>query len=199
MNFWRMLMIKLCSIACAAVLSWSATIASADSTALPNKLVIDSITAGATVTAVDQAKRTFTLTAKDGKAHTFTAGPEMVNFGQLKTGDKVEATYAEEMSISVNKSGAAPAMQEKQAVVRAPKGAKPGVIVASSTEVVGVVTAIDHKARTVTVKGPKGNEVTTTVKSDVKGFSNVAKGDNVVISHTEALSIAVVAPAAPKK
>ena len=190
---------KVYSVICAAALALSASAVMAESATLPSKLVVDSITAGATVTAVDKVNRTFTLTAKDGKAHTFVAGPEMINFNQMNAGDKVEAVYAEEMSISVNKSGSAPGMQEKQAVVRAPKGSKPGVIVASSTEIVGVVTAIDHKARTVTLKGPKGNEVTTTVKPDVKGFGNVAKGDNVVISYTEALSISVVAPAAAAK
>jgi len=79
----------------------------------------------------------------------------MVNFNQMNVATRLRATYAEEMSISVNKSGAAPSMQEKSAVVRAPKGAKPGVIVASSSEVTGVVTAIDQKARTVTLKGPR--------------------------------------------
>jgi hypothetical protein len=190
---------KMYSVVCVAMLSLSASAAMADSATLPSKVEIDAITAGASVTAVDKAKRSFTLTAKDGKTHSYTAGPEMVNFDQMKVGDKVEATYAEEMSISVNKSGTAPKMEEKSAVVRAPKGEKPGVIVANSTEIVGVVTAIDHKTRTVTVKGPKGNEVTTTVKEGVKGFSNVAKGDNVVISHTEALSISVVTPAPATK
>lgn len=185
---------KMYSVICAAMLSLSTSAAMSASATLPSKVEIDSITAGATVTAIDKARRGFTLTAKNGKPHSFTAGPDMVNFDQVKVGDKVEATYAEEMSISVNKFGTAPKMEERSAVLRAPKGAKPGVIVANSTEVVGVVTAIDHKARTVTVKGPKGNEVTTSVKDSVKGFSNVAKGDNVVISYTEALSISVVTP-----
>jgi len=190
---------KMYSVVCAAMLSLSATAAMSAETTLPSKVEIDAITAGATVTALDKAKRGFTLTGKDGKPHSYTAGPEMVNYDQVKVGDKVEATYAEEMSISVNKLGTAPKMEEKSAVVRAPKGAKPGVILANSTEIVGVVTAIDHKARTVTVKGPKGNEVTTTVKAGVKGFDNVAKGDNVVISYTEALSISVVTPVAAAK
>ncbi|MBT9540841.1 hypothetical protein [Thiobacillus sp.] len=185
---------KLYSVVCAAVLSLSASVASADSATLPSKVVIDSITGGATVTAVDKANRTFTLTAKDGKAHTFTAGPEMVNFDQINAGDKVVSTYAQEMSISVNKMGGAPKVEEKERVVRAAKGDKPSIIVANSTEVTGVVTAIDQKARTVTLKGPQGKEATFPVKEGVKGFSNMAKGDNVVISYTEALSIAVVAP-----
>jgi hypothetical protein len=189
-----MYMNKMYSVICAAVLTLASSAAMSADATLPSKVVIDSITAGATVTAVDKTNRTFTLTAKDGKAHTFTAGPEMVNFNQMNKGDKVEATYAEEMSISVNKMGGAPDMQEKTAVVRAPKGEKPGVIVASSTEITGVVTAIDQKARTVTVMGPQGNEATIPVKEGVTGFSNMAKGDNVVISYTEALSISVAAP-----
>jgi hypothetical protein len=191
---------KLYSVVCAAVLSLSASLASAGSATLPSKVVIDSITAGATVSAIDKTNRTFTLTAKDGKSHTFTAGPEMVNFDQVNKGDKVVSTYAQEMSISVNKLGGGAKVEEKEAVIRAAKGDKPSIIVANSTEVTGVVTAIDQKARTVTLKGPQGKEATFPVKENVKGFSNMAKGDNVVISYTEALSIAVVAaPVAKKK
>lgn len=194
---------KMYSVICAAMLTLASSAAMSAETALPSKVEIDSITAGATVTAIDHAKRTFTLKGSKGKTHTYTAGPEMINFDQVKVGDKVEATYAEEMSISVNKSGAPANMEEKEAVVRAPKGAKPGIIIANSTEVTGVVTAIDQKARTVTLKGPKGKEATFPVKEGVKGFSNMTKGDNVVISYTEALSISVVTPvpaaATPKK
>lgn len=186
---------KMYSVICAAMLTLASSAAMSTDSTLPSKIVIDAITAGATVTAVDKANRTFTLTAKDGKAHTFTAGPEMVNFDHMNKGDKVEASYAEDMSISVNKSGGAPGMQEKTAVVRAPKGAKPGVIVASRTEVTGVVTAIDQKARTVTLKGARGKEATFPVKEGVEGFGNLAKGDNVVISYTAALSISVAPPA----
>lgn len=192
---------KFYSVVCAAMLTLTSSAAMSAEGNLPSKVEINAITAGATISAVDKTNRTFTLTASDGKTHSFTAGPEMRNFDQMNVGDKVEATYAEEMSISVNKSSAAPSMQEKTAVVRAPKGAKPGVILASSTEVTGVVTAIDHKARTVTLMGPKGKEATFPVKEGVKGFANVTKGDNVVISYTDALSLSVVtAPAAkPKK
>jgi hypothetical protein len=196
-----MLMNKFYSVVCAAMLALASSAAMSADGKLPSKVEINAITTGATISAVDKTNRTFTLTASDGKTHSFTAGPEMRNFDQMNVGDKVEATYVEEMSISVNKSGATPSMQEKTAVVRAPKGAKPGVVLASSTEVTGVVTAIDHKARTVTLMGPKGKEATFPVKEGVKGFASVTKGDNVVVSYTDALSLSVVtAPVAkPKK
>jgi len=188
---------KLNSVICAALLTMASTAAmSAETTTtLPSKVEIEAITAGATITAVDQAKRTFTVTGKGGKSHDFTAGPDMQNFGQMKVGDRVEASYVEELSISVNKSGMKPKLEEKTSVARAEKGGRPGMILTNSKEVVGIVTAIDHKARSFTVQGPRGNDFSATAKPDVKGFENVAKGDNVVINYKQTLTIADLPPA----
>ena len=186
---------KLNSVVCAAMLAMASTAAMSADQTLPSKVEIESITAGATITAVDQAKRTFTVTGKGGKSHDFTAGPEMQNFGQMKVGDRVEASYVEELSISVNKSGMKPKLEEKTSVARAEKGGRPGMILTDSMEVVGIVTAIDHKTRSITVKGPKGKDFTTNVKPDVKNFENVAKGDNVVVNYKQTLTIADLPPA----
>jgi hypothetical protein len=162
--------------------------------ALPNKVVVETTTTGANITAIDKANRTFTLRANDGKTRTLKAPPEMVNFDQMKVGDQVKATYAQEMAFNVRKAGMPPEADEGTAVVKAPKGDKPGVVLAESKTITGVVTAIDHKTRMVTLKGPKGNELTFPVKKSVKGLENVKKGDDVVISYTEALAISVVTP-----
>lgn len=185
---------KLNAVICAALLSFASTAAMSDDTKLPSAEVIEALTAGATVTAVDKAKRTYTVIGQKGKSHTFTAGPDMQNFDQIKVGDKVEASYVEEASISVNKSGMKPVIVEETTVARADKGGRPGMILTNSVEAVGVVTAIDQKTRSVTVKGPKGNELTTSVKAGVAGFENVKKGDNVVLKHKQVLTIADVAP-----
>jgi hypothetical protein len=185
---------KLNSVVCAAMLAMASTAAMSAEQTLPSKVEIESMTAGATITAVDQANRTFTVTGKGGKSHTFTAGPEMQNFGQMKVGDRVEASYVEELSISVNKSGMKPRLEEKTSVARAEKGGRPGMILANSKEVVGIVTAIDHKARSFTVQGPRGNDFSATAKPEVKGFENVSKGDNVVVSYKQTLTIADVPP-----
>jgi hypothetical protein len=193
--FWSDLMMnKLNTIICAAMLSFVSTAAMSADTTLPSAEVIEAITAGATVTAVDKAKRTYTVTGQKGKSHTFTAGADMQNFDQIKVGDKVDASYAEEASISVNKTGLTPIIAEKTTVARADKGGRPGMIVTNTVEAVGVITAIDQKTRSVTVKGPRGNELTTTVKTDVPNFNNVKKGDNVVFTHKQVLTIADVAP-----
>lgn len=186
---------KLNSVICAAILAMTSAVAMSDDTTLPSAEVIDAVTAGATVTAVDKAKRTFTVTGQNGKSHTFTAGEEMQNFDQIKVGDRVDASYVEEASIVVNRTGLAPVMEEKTTIARAGKGGRPGMIITSSVEAVGVITAIDHKTRSVTIKGPRGNELVTTARAGIKGFENVKKGDNVELKHKQTLTIAAVAPA----
>lgn len=190
---------KLNSVICAAILAMASTAAMSEDAALPSAEVIDAVTGGATITAVDKAKRTFTVTGQKGKSHTFTAGPDMQNFDQMKVGDKVDASYVEEVSISVNKSGMAPVIEEKTTVARADKGGRPGMIITNSVEAVGVITAIDHKTRSVTIKGPRGNELVTTARAGIKGFENVKKGDNVELKHKQTLTIADVAPDTYKK
>jgi hypothetical protein len=185
---------KLNSFICAAILAMTSTVAMSDGTVLPSAEVIEAITASATVTAVDKAKRTFTVTGQKGKSHTFTAGADMQNFDQIKVGDKIDASYVEEASVSVNKAGLKPVIEEKTTVARAEKGGRPGMIVTNTVEAVGVITAIDHKTRSVTIKGPRGNELVTTVKAGIEGFENVKKGDNVVLNHKQVLTIADVAP-----
>jgi hypothetical protein len=185
---------KTYSVICAAILSLSASAVIAADMALPNKVVVETITSGANITAIDKANRTFTLRGNDGKTRTLKAPPEMKNFDQMKVGDQVKATYAQEMAFNVRKAGMPPVADEAAAVVAAPTGDKPGVILAESKTITGVVTAIDYKTRMVTLKGPKGNELTFPVKKEVKGLKNVKKGDDVVISYTEALAISVVTP-----
>ena len=182
----------------AAILGLSLSLSTSDvmsaDMALPNKVIVETITTGANITAIDKANRTFTLRDNDGKTRTLKAGPEMVNFDQMKVGDQVKATYTQEMAFNVRKAGMPPEADEGSAVVKAPKGDRPGVVLAESKTITGVVTAINYKTRMVTLKGPKGNNVTFPVKKEVKGFENIKKGDDVVISYTEALALSVVTP-----
>ena len=61
-------------------------------------------------------------------------------------------------------------------------------------EVTAKVTAIDYNKRTVTLKGPEGNEKTIGVDENVKNFDQIKVGDEVVVRHTEALAISVAKP-----
>src|SRR4051812_26659338 len=64
-------------------------------------MVEDTFTASATISALDASSRKITLTAEDNSKASFTAGPEIRNFDQLRVGDKVSATVTERLRVFV--------------------------------------------------------------------------------------------------
>ena len=78
-------------------------------------------------------------------------------------------------------------------VALAPKGAKPGGIMAETTQVTAKVTAIDTEHRQATLQFDDGTTQTVAVRPDVD-LSKRKVGDKVVIRTTEALAITVEKP-----
>jgi len=70
------------------------------------------------------------------------------------------------------------------AFAQAPKGSA----VIASTQVTATVTKIDQKTRELTVKGEDGQERTFVAGPAVKNLAQVAAGDKVVATYTEALA-----------
>src|SRR3954462_3957532 len=58
-------------------------------------------TASAKITALDPKSRRVTLRREDGTDATFVAPPEVHNFDQLRVGNKVRATFAQRVSVTV--------------------------------------------------------------------------------------------------
>jgi hypothetical protein len=151
----------------------------------------------ATVTAVDKEKRTVTVKGPQGNIRTFAVGKEARNFDQVKVGDMITLTYAEAVTVSLEKAaGAKPGVTVTDELKRAEPGAKPGGVMTSQTTIVGTVTAIDAKTQLVTVRGPQGNEVDLKVQDPAK-LKNVKIGDLVKATYTEALAISVTTPTKP--
>lgn len=73
--------------------------------------------------------------------------------------------------------------------VAAKNAEKPGALVGDMVKAEAVVTAIDKKTRTVTLKGEDGNVFDVVVGSAVKNFAQIKVGDRVVAEHMEALTI----------
>jgi Cu/Ag efflux protein CusF len=67
--------------------------------------------------------------------------------------------------------------------------ATPGAVVGDVVKAEAVVTAIDKKTRTVTLKGEDGNTFDVVVGKEAKNFAQIKVGDRVVAEHMEALSI----------
>ena len=151
----------------------------------------------ATVTAIDKANRTVTVKGPQGKLRTFAVGKEARNFDQVNVGDLVTLTYAEAVTVSLEKAaGAKPGVTVTEDLKRAEPGAKPGGVMTSQTTIVGTVTAIDTKSQLVTVRGPEGKEVDLKVQDPAK-LKNVKIGALVKATYTEALAISVTTPKAP--
>jgi Cu/Ag efflux protein CusF len=147
----------------------------------------------ATVTSLDKATRKVTLMDAAGIKTTVKAGPEVVNFDQIRVGDELHITAAQELVVSVAGEGETPSDGGAQMVALAPKGAKPGAIMAETTQVTAKVTAIDAAQHKATLQFEDGSTRTVAVRPDVD-LSKRKIGDKVVIRTTGALAIRVVNP-----
>jgi len=170
----------------------AAASAAGGSGAKPSYFEEGTATATATVESVNPQTRQITLRNEAGESYTLIAGPEVQNFDQVRAGDRVEAEYYESIALNVRAPGAAPADNEiRQAAARtAEPGEKPAGIAAQHVTVTATVTAVDKKKQTVSLKGPQGNVRKVKVRNP-KNLENLAVGDQVVITYTEALAVAV--------
>lgn len=148
----------------------------------------------AKVTHIDKKKRIVTLKYEDGRTAKVKCGPEVRNFPQIRVGDDVTAEFLESMELFVTGPGVAPDAETTTVAERAPKGAKPAMTAAKSTELIATVEDINYDTREVTLKGPQGKLFKVKAGSEVKRLNEVHKGDSVVARYTEAMSIKVTTP-----
>jgi len=161
---------------------------------LPTVIAKGSSWATVKVDAIDYDKRSIAITDTDGKQEIFTLGPEVKNFTQIKKGDNVRVEYANELTAEVYKVNEEPMMDMTEGFKTADLGDKPGLLAYRKVKSQMNVTAIDHKTRVVTLKGPAGGELTLTVNPKVKNLDKVNVGDQVIFKYVEALTINVTTP-----
>lgn len=156
----------------------------------------------AQVVGIDKATRTLTLKGPKGNAVDLVASDEVRNFDQIKLGDFVVARYAQALSLELRKTRvAAGDAKLREEAAKAKPGERPAVAGARQVTVLADVVAVDPKASTITLKGPRGNEVVLNVQNPDQ-FKVVKKGDQVEVTYTEALALSVEPapkPAAPAK
>jgi hypothetical protein len=160
---------------------------------VPGGVVVEVHKLTATVTGIDAANRKVTLVTQNGEKTTVKCGPEVINFDQIRVGDQVKVAVTEELAVSMAAEGAAQSDGGTAVVALAPKGAKPGGVVASTVQVTAKVTAIDRKHRKATLQFPDGTTHTVAVRSDVD-LTKRQVGEEVVIRTTETLAISVEKP-----
>ena len=155
----------------------------------------------AQVVAIDKATRTLTLKGPDNKTVDVAASEDVKNFPQIKVGDFVVVQVVQSLALELMKTKGGAAIGASEGVATAKPGERPGAIAAREITAIAKVTAVDPKAKTITLRGPRGNEV----KLDVQNpdhFKVVKVGDEVQVTYTEAAAVSVEPgkkPAAKKK
>lgn len=147
----------------------------------------------ARVAAIDTTHRTVTLVNEAGIKETVKVSPEAINFDQVRVGDRLTVEATEEIIVRVAEPREATDTGAAILVDLAPKGAKPGGVVAGTARITGTVTGLDAVRRTATLRFEDGSVRTLPVRSDVD-LARRQVGDRVVFHVTEMVAITVEKP-----
>ena len=145
-----------------------------------------SLSTTATVQAIDSTTRSVTLRDEKGVEDTYTVGPEVKRFDELKVGDRVKFTYYESLVFQVRPAGEKPDATTVAAALNRAKGALPAGSLAVQDKMTVTVKAIDPAVPSVTVTTPDGRTVTRKIE-DKKHIEKLKVGDQVDITYTRAL------------
>jgi len=151
-------------------------------------VVVDSRDAEANVTSVDATTRQIILKYADGSCTTNLAGPEVVNFDQIKTGDLVKAKIAEEIGIFIVKNGPPPTTDTSVLIQGAPKGANPAGVIVTTIDMTAHVIQADRSYRLLTLKYANGRVKTFKIPLPYT-LEHVAAGDDVVMRATQTMAL----------
>jgi hypothetical protein len=153
----------------------------------------DSVSATATIQAIDKANRLVTLKDEKGVEDTMQVGPAMKRFDELKVGDKVKITYYESLVMQVRKPGDPVKTAGDAAKLSPGTGASPSASASRQQTTTVEVLAIDQKVPSITVKTADGRTVTRKVEQP-KNLEGVKVGDKIDITYTQAV-LANIEPA----
>jgi len=145
------------------------------------------VTATATITAIDPATRSVTLRAENGDQDTFTVGPEVTRFNQLKVGDTIKATYFESLVFQVRQPGAAAPTDSAVVGGGRLKDVPGGALGAQQTTTV-TVKAVDASVPSITVTTADGRTLTRRI-AEKKNLEGVKPGDKIDITYTQGVVV----------
>ncbi len=192
-------MLIACALALpASVLAQGASVAVASGQAPGGeRLALGAVEVRARVVELDAANRTATLRGPRGNVVTVGIPPEAKGIEQIAVGDTVMVKYAMAVASRLEpatKSGIRERV-ESGATGATPAGSAPGVAAVRTVEVLAVVTDLDRKARTATLRGVH-RTVKVAVPADVD-MAKIKQGDEVRAVFQEAVVLAVQPVAAP--
>jgi len=170
-----------------AVLSWGGT-ALAQIKEVPGERV----TKSGTVDAIDHQSRILTLRQPSGTFVTVDIPEDVKRFDTIKVGDKVTATYYDNVVVRKKEPGEAP-VDKLAGAVTPTEGVKPGGTIGAQRTMTATIEAIDPKVPSISFKGPNGWKYSRRVQ-DKEVLKQVKVGDQVDFTWTEAVQLSVESP-----
>lgn len=156
----------------------------------------------ATIESINRDERLVELRSGDDVT-TVQVPDEVRNFDQMKVGDEVVISYYQGIAAQFKKKGESKTVGQVNMahdIDRAPQGARPAGVAANAVTTTVVIEAVDRPNNAVTFTGPSGMMRTVQVKDpDAQQFiGTLKKGDEVEVTYTEALAVAVQPGQQPK-
>ncbi len=152
------------------------------------------VTTIVTVKSINPTTRELTVTGDSGDVALVKAPAGMQDFGKLKVGEKLKATYTVETEIVISAPNQPlPNDTEGGVAARVAKGQLQPSVTANHLIVSGNVLAIDMATHTIKMVNAKGGEVHTFVVKAAdrqKALSKLKVGDTITVYITEHLLIA---------
>ena len=144
------------------------------------------------VKSIDKKARQVVVVGPNGNEVVFTLGEEARNFDQIKVGDIVTLTYTQALALELRKTAPDGVKRvDSENAARTKAGEKPGVAVERTVNVTASVVAVNPKAQTITLRGPK--RTVELYINDPAQLQNVKVGDFVEATYVEAIALTVTA------
>jgi hypothetical protein len=161
----------------------------AANTRTPGTSVAALVTATATIEKIDKSKHTLMLKSKEGNTFEAKVGPA-VDLDRLKVGDRVTASYFEEVAVAINKHPAGPPKAVTTNVLR-------GGVTAQQATITAKIDSVDADKKTITFRGPEGVVHTLKVSDPAlqAELGRVHAGENMDVTYTQAVAVSVEPPA----
>jgi len=150
----------------------------------------NTITATATIEAIDTTARRLTLRDEKGEVDTYTVDPVVSRFNELKVGDRVKMTYYESTVFQLRKPGEKSNPETDEAALTRAKNLLPGGTIATQERRTVTVKAVDMSVPSITVTTEDGRTVSRKV-DDKKNLEGVKPGDRIDITYTQAVLTSV--------
>jgi hypothetical protein len=153
-------------------------------------VVIDEVSAIATVHSVNASDHTVVLERPDGSLITYECGPEVLNFDRIRVNDQVTAEVVDAVAIVLVKGSVPPGAGTASIIIRTALGEKPGGKMIDTVAFTAKVTSVDAMNREVTLQTADGRKQTVKIGPGIK-LAKVKPGNDVGVQVTRAFMVAV--------